>query len=97
MRGRWDRDRFATLFRFTPSRSALLRKPLRYGDGPNQRLGGEYPAQVHRRGSHIRSRTIRDWQAVEIGLGTSNRSNPRTRKATGHRAWKRSRCVAGSE
>jgi hypothetical protein len=27
MRGLWDRDRFATLFRFTPSRSALLRKP----------------------------------------------------------------------
>jgi hypothetical protein len=27
MRGLWDRDRFATLFRFTPCRSALPRKP----------------------------------------------------------------------
>jgi hypothetical protein len=27
MGGPWDRDRFATLFRFTPCRSALPRKP----------------------------------------------------------------------
>jgi len=50
MRGRWDRDRFATLFRFTPSRSALLRKPLRYGDGPPADFNGEsVPILMHRK------------------------------------------------